>query len=215
MQNFNDFLNLFFSSQYFIIVVAVLVIILLMLLTYLIKLQYAYKNPKVEEKEEIDVIEDIINSVNENESVLNMDALDNTQADLVLNLKNNAEDLNLKKNPIMQYEEAEEENAIISTKELEKIEKERDEYYGKENNAKLIEEYEQDQERKAIISYDELLKNASALEINYIESPRSEEDAPIIKKVEIKEQPFKGVSYSAEEEYLRILKEFRTNLISS
>lgn len=221
MQNFNAFLDMFFSSQYFIVVVAVLAIILLMLLIYLIKLQYSYKGPSIKQDEEqIDLVEEVIKSVNEN-SVLDLDSLNNTQANLILDLKANPEEhiinneiIAPKINPIEQYELAEEENAIISTKDLEKIEKERDEYYGKENNAKLIEEYEQNQEQKAIISYDELLRNASLLEVNYIEKPR-EEGAPIIKQVEIKEQPLKGVSYTAEEEYLKILKEFRNNLLSS
>ena len=117
-------------------------------------------------------------------------------------------------NPIEAYEKDEEKNAVISTKELENIEKERNELYGVENNAKLIEEYETEQENKAIISYSELLKNAKSLELNYIETPREEEDGPVIKQVEIKEQPLKGVSYAAEEEYLRILKEFRKNLMT-
>lgn len=222
MQNFNAFLDMFFSSQYFIVVVAVLAIILLVLLIYLIKLQYSYKSPSIKQDEEqIDLVEEAIKSVNENNSILNLDALNNTQANLVLDLKANSEEITTnneviapKINPIEQYELAEEENAIISTKDLEKIEKERDEYYGKENNAKLIKEYEQNQEQKAIISYDELLRNASLLEVNYIEKPR-EEGAPIIKQVEIKEQTLKGVSYTAEEEYLKILKEFRNNLLSS
>ena len=222
MQNFNEFLDMFFSSQYFIIVIAILAMILIMLLAYLIKLQFAYRNPVEKiDNETVDLVEEAIKSINENDSILNLDSLNNTQANLVLDLKAspeefklNPEDFNIKMNPIEQYELAEEENAIISTKELEKIEKERDEYYGKENNAKLIEQYEQNQEKKAIISYDELLRNASLLEVNYIEKPR-EEGAPIIKQVEIKEQPLKGVSYTAEEEYLKILKEFRSNLLSS
>lgn len=221
MQNFNEFLDMFFSSQYFIVVIAVLAMILIMLIAYLIKLQYSYKVPSIKQEEPVDLIEEAIKSVNENESILNLEALNNTQANLVLDLKANQEEPVIKNesiipkiNPIEQYELAEEENAIISAKDLEKIEKERDEYYGKENNAKLIEEYEKNQEQKAIISYDELLRNASLLEVNYIEKPR-EEGAPIIKQVEIKEQPLKGVSYTAEEEYLKILKEFRANLLSS
>lgn len=212
MQSFNDFLNLFFSSEYFLIVIVVLAMILLMLISYLIKLQHSYKteSPIMNEENNFDSIE---NENNNNDSILDIEALNNTQADLVLNLKGSPE-VNMK-NPIEKYEEDEEENAIISTKDLEKIEKERDEIYGKENNAKLIEEYEQNQEKKAIISYDELLRNACSLELNYIEKPKEEEGAPVIKQVEIKEQPLKGVSYAAEEEYLKILKEFRMNLMSN
>ena len=112
-------------------------------------------------------------------------------------------------NPIEAYEQDEEANAVISTKELESIEKERNELYGAENNAKLIEEYETDQENKAIISYSELLKNAQGLELEYIEKPKEDDNAPVVKQVELKNQQLKGVNYAAEEEYLRILKEFR------
>ncbi len=212
MQSFNDFLNMFFSSEYFLIVIVVLAMILLMLLSYLIKLQHSYKNdsPIMNEENNFDIIE---NKNDNNDSILDIEALNNTQADLVLNLKVSHE-VNMK-NPIEKYEEDEEQNAIISTKDLEKIEKERDEIYGKENNAKLIEEYEENQEKKAIISYDELLRNACSLELNYIEKPKVDEAAPVIKQVEIKEQPLKGVSYAAEEEYLKILKEFRMNLMSN
>ena len=118
-------------------------------------------------------------------------------------------------NPIEAYELDEEANAVISTKELESIEKERNELYGTENNAKLIEEYETDQENKAIISYAELLKNAQGLELEYIEKPKEDDNAPVVKQVELKDQPFKGVNYKAEEEYLKILKEFRNDLIAN
>lgn len=118
-------------------------------------------------------------------------------------------------NPIEAYEQDEEANAVISTKELESIEKERNELYGAENNAKLIEEYETDQENKAIISYSELLKNAQGLELEYIEKPKEDDNAPVVKQVELKNQQLKGVNYAAEEEYLRILKEFRNDLIAN
>ena len=118
-------------------------------------------------------------------------------------------------NPIEAYEQDEEANAVISTKELESIEKERNELYGTENNAKLIEEYETDQENKAIISYSELLKNAQGLELEYIEKPKEDDNAPVVKQVELKDQQLKGVNYAAEEEYLRILKEFRNDLIAN
>jgi len=118
-------------------------------------------------------------------------------------------------NPIEAYEQDEEANAVISTKELESIEKERNELYGAENNAKLIEEYETDQENKAIISYSELLKNAQGLELEYIEKPKEDDNAPVVKQVDLKDQPLKGVNYAAEEEYLRILKEFRNNLMTN
>ena len=135
MQNFNEFLNMFFSSQYFIVVIAVLAMILVMLLAYLIKLQYSHKPTSIKQEEPVDLVEEAIKSINENDPILNLDALNNTQANLVLDLKASPEAPIIKNevvmpkvNPIEEYELAEEENAIISAKDLEKIEKERDEY---------------------------------------------------------------------------------------
>ncbi len=227
MQNFNSFLSLFFDSKFFSIIIVVLIMILLMVLSYLIKTQKnkikeleKLNNEKEKAAEEASIMDNKIIpepetiKKEENSSILNIDSLDNTQANIVLDLKAEKDDHNLV-NPIEEYENDEESNAVISTKELEAIEKERDEVYGKENNAKLIEEYEENQEKKAIISYNELLKNASSLELDYIEKPKEEENAPLVKQVEIKEQPLKGVTYAAEEEYLRLLKEFRSNLVAN
>jgi hypothetical protein len=153
-----------------------------------------------EEKEKDEVIESL-------EEILLSDLKEKNEdssQEPVVNIK---EDIN----PIEAYELDEEANAVISTQELENIEKERNELYGVENNAKLIEEYETDQENKAIISYSELLKNANSLELEYIEKPKEEENAPVIKQVDVKKS-FKGVTYAAEEEYLKILKELRNNL---
>lgn len=85
-----------------------------------------------------------------------------------------------------------------------------------------IEEYENEQEKKAIISYEELLENASKLEIDYSDEEdipdltihkvnlKTNEDKEFIKKSETKVNSF--YSYEAEEEFLKKLKEFRANL---
>ena len=238
MDNFSGFLNMFFNSQFFSVVIVILILVLLMVLSYLIKSQrYQIKsleekvnlnkenNVSLEVKEETKLKEEVKEAQTikseapiKEKGVLNISSLENTTANLVLDLKSDDEEVKEVTeplNPIIEYELNEEENAVISTKELEAIEKERDETFGKENNAKLIEEYEQEQEKKAIISYNELLKNANTLELSYIEKPKEEENAPIVKQVEIKEQPFKGVSYTAEEEYLKILKDFKVSLMSN
>lgn len=215
MQNFSGFLNLFFDSKFFFIIIVVLVLILLMILSYLIKVQSikkSYNEKRIEEKNIDEKKEKTSMKSFESNSILNIKELENTKSNIVLDLKAEEETL---VNPIEAYEMDEETNAVISTKELEAIEKERDEIYGKENNAKLIEEYEENQEKKAIISYNELLRNASMLELDYIEKPKEEENAPLVKQVEIKAQPLKGVAYAAEEEYLKILKEFKMSLMSN
>ena len=162
------------------------------------------EEPKKEET--IDKTEEVIEEVKEE--------LEKPLEEEILEIKEETPETDVI-NPIEAYELDEEANAVISTKELESIEKERNELYGAENNAKLIEEYETDQENKAIISYNELLKNAQGLELEYIEKPKEDDNAPVVKQVELKDQQLKGVNYAAEEEYLKILKEFRNDLMTN
>lgn len=85
-----------------------------------------------------------------------------------------------------------------------------------------VSEYENEQEKKAIISYDELLKNASSLTINYEDEPI---DGVKVRKVEIEKDESNNMkiktpdlenrsfySYEKEEEFLKTLKQFRANL---
>ena len=82
-------------------------------------------------------------------------------------------------------------------------------------------EYENEQEQKAIISYDELLKKASSLTINYEDEP--DIDGIKVRKVEVeKGKPGSAeipkprnksfYSYEREEVFLKALKQFRANL---
>lgn len=206
-----NFLYVFFNGDFFIVIIVALILILAVVLAGLIKTQKEYEK-LLEEKnnkenvvveassEQIEKIETPINEIEVNKE----EKIDFTEPILEIEDKKEI-------NPIEAYELDEEKNAVISTKELESIEQERNELYGVENNAKLIEEYETEQENKAIISYSELLKNANSLELEYIEKPKEEENAPVIKQVDVKKS-FKGVTYAAEEEYLKILKELRNNL---
>lgn len=214
MDNIINFLYVFFNGDFFVVIIVALILILAVVLFGLIKTQKEYEKlleEKKSKKEEIEKVE----SIEENNKPVEENIINNSlekeipikeNVDPVLQIKDTKEI-----NPIEAYELDEEANAVISTKELESIEKERDELYGAENNAKLIEEYETEQENKAIISYSELLKNANSLELEYIEKPKDDDEAPVVKQVEVK-QSFKGVTYAAEEEYLKLLKELRKNL---
>ena len=226
MDKIINFLYVFFNGDFFIVIIVALILILLVVLVGLIKTQKendrlveesnALKENAIkeinnteiqEQKEEIFEIDDINKSIEEkiDDSILEEKALETFDESSPI--------IEEALNPIEAYELDEEANAVISTKELESIESERNKLYGTENNAKLIEEYETEQENKAIISYSELLKNAKGIELEFIEKPKEDEDAPVVKQVEIKDQPLKGVNYTAEEEYLRILKEFRDELM--
>ena len=77
---------------------------------------------------------------------------------------------------------------------------------------KQIKYYEEEQEKKAIISYEQLLKNASNITLTYKEE-KNKKGAPKVNKIEVQEKEVtQAVSYVAEEEYLKILKEFRLSL---
>ena len=212
MDQIINFLYVFFNGDFFVVIIVALILILAVVLYGLVKTQREYEK-LLEEKNKMN------NTATESFSNDLTDVKEETLKEELAEPEQYAEseeilitdEIKNDINPIEAYELDEEANAVISTKELENIEKERNELYGVENNSKLIEEYENDQENKAIISYTELLKNANGLELNYIEKPKEEEDAPVIKQVEVK-QTLKGVSYTAEEEYLKILKELRNNL---
>ena len=113
---------------------------------------------------------------------------------------------------IDEYESSEEENAVISAEELEKRTRERMDALGMSDNQAVIQKYEEEQENKAIISYEQLLKNASNITLSYKDETK-EKGAPKISKVEVEQKEIPGAeSYLEEEEFLRILKEFRTSL---
>ena len=216
MNQIINFLYVFFNGDFFVVIIVALILILAVVLFGLIKTQREYEKLLIEKNENEKPSEDKV----ESEKNINIETIEipeeikeedindevEKKVEPILKIEDTKEI-----NPIEAYELDEEANAVISTKDLENIEKERNELYGVENNAKLIEEYETEQENKAIISYSELLKNANSLELEFIEKPKENEEAPIVKQVEVK-QSFKGVAYAAEEEYLKILKELRNNL---
>ena len=114
---------------------------------------------------------------------------------------------------IEEYEMNEEECAVISAEELEKITQARKEALGVTENRQVIEKYEEDQERKAIISYEQLLKNASNITLSYVEEKKKEENAPKINKIEVTQKEVtEAENYLEQEQYLKILKEFRLTL---
>lgn len=116
---------------------------------------------------------------------------------------------------INEYENSEEENAVISAEELEKKTKERMDALGINDNQVAIQKYEEEQEKKAIISYEQLLKNASNITLSYKEEKNNKKDknSPKINKIEVQEKEVVGAEmYIKEDEFLKILKNFRARL---
>ena len=114
---------------------------------------------------------------------------------------------------IEEYEMNEEECAVISAEELEKKAQARRDALGVSENRQLIEKYEEEQENKAIISYEQLLKNASNITLSYGEEEKKEPEAPKINNIQVtKREVSEAENYLEQEQYLKILKEFRLSL---
>lgn len=236
MENFDKFLETFMTGDFFLIFLILMLIILVTLVLALVKTRNEYleivrreqekidleskfkkpveevkpletkmEEPKKEDKEEFDILDEL-NSLmaTSKEDVIDENKPLVKQIDLP-NVKT-YDDV------IEEYENGEEENAVISTEELEKVTRQRMEDLGMNDNQVAIQKYEEEQEKKAIISYEQLLKNASNITLTYKEET-NKKGAPKVNKIEVQEKEVtQAVSYVAEEEYLKILKEFRLSL---
>ncbi len=208
MTSLDMFIDTFINGDYFIVFLAIIFIIVVVLVVALIKTREEYNelldNAEKEEikEQEGDLFSDLL--ATSKEEIMDEDKPLIKQID-TSSLKTLDEEIN-------EYEFNEEENAIISAEELATKTQERIDELGTTSNQAVIDKYEAEQENKAIISYEQLLKNASNISLSYKEE-KTEENAPKVNKVEVhSKEVSEPESYLAEEEFLRILKEFRTNL---
>ena len=235
MENFDKFLETFMTGDFFLIFLILMLIILLVLVLALVKTRTEYLEIVRREQEKIDLeskfkkqIEEQKKSteVKKDEKVIEeepdiLDELNNLMAtskeDMIDENKPLVKQIDVPNvktydDIIEEYENGEEENAVISTEELEKVRRKRMEDLGMNDNQVAIQKYEEEQEKKAIISYEQLLKNASNITLTYKEE-KNKKGAPKVNKIEVQEKEVtQAVSYVAEEEYLKILKEFRLSL---
>lgn len=230
MENFSDFMDLFMTGDYFIIFLVLMLIIFAVLIMALVKTRMQYLeiiNAEKTKNEETSINDKIVNSkiddsiekIEDDGDIL--DDLDKliaqTKEDTIkenepLYTQVNIPQVKTYDDVINDYESSEEEEAVISSEELEKKTKERMNSLGLNDNQVAIQKYEEEQERKAIISYEQLVKNASNISLTY-----KEEDigsgAPKVNKIEIQEKEVTPPeNYLKEEEFLSILKEFRLSL---
>lgn len=166
--------------------------------------------------ENINIAKEVLNDDSKvlNESSQNNDAIN--KDDLVMNSTNKSDEVKEDNTNfyslIDNYENNEEENAVISTDELERRKQEKFDELGVSDNEAMIQKYEEEQEKKAIISYEQLLRNAANISISYTEEKR-EDGAPKVNKIEVeKKDVTEAQSYIEEEQFLKILKDFRTSL---
>lgn len=230
MENFSDFMDLFMTGDYFIIFLVLMLIIFAVLIMALVKTRMQYLeiiNAEKTKNEETSINDKIVNSkiddsiekIEDDGDIL--DDLDKliaqTKEDTIkenepLYTQVNIPQVKTYDDVINDYESSEEEEAVISSEELEKKTKERMNFLGLNDNQVAIQKYEEEQEKKAIISYEQLVKNASNISLTY-----KEEDigsgAPKVNKIEIQEKEVTPPeNYLKEEEFLSILKEFRLSL---
>ena len=235
MENFDKFLETFMTGDFFLIFLILMLIILLVLVLALVKTRTEYLEMVRREQEKIDLESKFKKQVEEPKKVTNVkkdEKIIEEEPDILDELNNlmatSKEDMIDENKPLVkqidvpnvktyddiieEYENGEEENAVISTEELEKVTRKRMEDLGMNDNQVAIQKYEEEQEKKAIISYEQLLKNASNITLTYKEE-KNKKGAPKVNKIEVQEkEPTQAVSYVAEEEYLKILKEFRLSL---
>ena len=230
MENFSDFMDLFMTGDYFIIFLVLMLIIFAVLIMALVKTRMQYLeiiNAEKTKNEETSINDKIVNSkiddsiekIEDDGDIL--DDLDKliaqTKEDTIkenepLYTQVNIPQVKTYDDVINDYESSEEEEAVISSEELEKKTKERMNSLGLNDNQVAIQKYEEEQEKKAIISYEQLVKNASNISLTY-----KEEDigsgAPKVNKIEVQEKEVTPPeNYLKEEEFLSILKEFRLSL---
>ncbi len=238
MEQFDSFLEAFMTGDYFLIFLVLMLIILVVLVLALVKTRNDYMEVIMREERKLDspdFLEDLTtlkNNIKEDKEdifeSLKSD-LPSESNDLFESLKTDAkEDIIDENKPLIkqidipnvmtydkvidEYEDSEESNAVISTEELEKVTKDRMQSLGLNDNQAAIAKYEEEQEKKAIISYEQLLKNASNITLSY-KKESNEKGCPKINKIEVQEKEVtQAISYLEEEEFLKILKEFRLSL---
>lgn len=233
MKEFDSFLEVFMTGDYFLIFLVLMLIILIVLVLALVKTRNDYMEVIMREERKLDspdFLEDLTkeNTSEAKEKVKDIKPIED-DLDLLESLKAEfQEDVIDENKPLIkqidvpnvmtydnvidEYEDNEESNAVISTEELEKVTRDRMESLGLNDNQAAIAKYEEEQEKKAIISYEQLLKNASNITLSY-KKENNEKGCPKINKIEVKEKEVtQAISYLEEEEFLKILKEFRLSL---
>ena len=232
MENFDKFLETFMTGDFFLIFLILMLIILVTLVLALVKTRTEYMEMVRRKQEKIDLESKFKKPVEEPKPLEVKTEEKKEELDILDELNNlmatSKEDIMDENKPLVkqidlpnvktyddvieEYENGEEENAVISTEQLEKVTRERMENLGLNDNQVAIQKYEEEQEKKAIISYEQLLKNASNITLTYKEET-NKKGAPKVNKIEVQEKEVtQAVSYVAEEEYLKILKEFRLSL---
>lgn len=141
-------INISISTNILVIISCIILFVIIGLIAFII-----YKDKKIDQEEIDDLIDDIVKAKprerKEEVKVTKIESTEPSKLNLEQMLNDMQTDLNNKKNnKIEMYEKDQDENAIISIKELEKL------------NNDNIDRYEKEQELESIISYKDLTKNS-------------------------------------------------------
>ena len=233
MANVDKVLEIFMDGNYFIIFLLLIVIVLIVLVLCLIKSREEYNELlRATERDEY-----LDNSFSENDTQSKemevFESMKEDEIDIFADFDSlkatSEEDMFDEEKPLIkqidvpkiktyddiinEYETNEEECAVISASQLDRVKQERMDELGVNDNRQVIERYEEEQENRAIISYEQLLKNAQNITLSYVEEEKKEEDAPRINKIEVTQKEVsEPENYLEQEQYLKILKEFRLSL---
>ena len=223
MKNIDKVIEAFVTGDYFILFLVLTLAVLLVLVLALIKSRgefnelLTYERNKEEPEEDKD---DILEEMHPDDTDLLSDLktlMSDSKDDVIDENKPLIKQVDISgiktfDDIVDEYENVEEENAVISADELEYRAKQRMEELGTNDNQVAIAKYEEEQEKKAIISYEQLLKNASNITLSYKEED-TKAGAPKVNKVEVEQKEVSpSENYIAEEEFLKILKEFRISM---
>jgi hypothetical protein len=141
-------INISISTNILVIISCIILFVIIGLIAFII-----YKDKKIDQEEIDDLIDDIVKAKprerKDEVKVTKIESTEPSKLNLEQMLNDMQTDLNNKKNnKIEMYEKDQDENAIISIKELEKL------------NNDNIDRYEKEQELESIISYKDLTKNS-------------------------------------------------------
>lgn len=202
------FIDVFVTGDLFLLVLMLLIIILFILIMALFKtirdgsIKTINIQSKTLENKEDNILDELLAKTEEDKVTNNETTIRKVSIPTIETYDDEIEN----------YENSEEENAVISAEELAKRKEERLKELGETDSQAIIKKYEEEQEKKAIISYEQLVKNASNVTLTYKEE-EMKKGAPKVNKIEIEEKEVTPAeTYIDEEEFLKILKEFRLKL---
>jgi hypothetical protein len=181
-------INISISTNVLIVISCITLMVIIGIIVYII-----YKDKKTDQEEIDDLIEDIVNAKPRTEvkpevkQIKEEKEIDNNSLNLEEMLNTMQQDLDKKEEKaIDEFEKEQEENAIISYKELKKA-------------AYKVDEFEKEQEENAIISYKSLNKKSSAENLTEKEDLfKSKAKKPIVKiesPRENKDKKFKNTEF--------------------